>query len=408
MRKLIPSKHFTNSCCDRSITQDGPKQLLFSNNWATRNDSANVALALQPEYLLNSRRKCFKNVPFKPSNTNNVYRKSCLGSNNCYCKETSIKPPGLLLRRPNKCLSLEEFEDRFHNKLNTKGRSSFHCFCKANSELTDHINRVQSIQNEFENENLKITDQRKEYEKFRDNEYDEYLKDIDQYRTLTIMSTRNPNTIATGSSEYVTEGLNSDDLNLFAKSTDEVASERECDIDKINGNTNKYIPRCTYSSFKEEYSDYLKSKLCGDKSFSRKTRSEFATTKNSSSEKSVENLITDGEQLFENRYTQNKLTSTKCVCKCNNHIPYEPNAGNVLSSSPLIQKDGSYLNVNGRDKNSTEMTQTNLSGDGSMNISDIRKFRDKNYFETHHLDNFEFDRNDVTATELDTNSERLL
>lgn len=113
-----------------------------------RNDSSSIQAILHPDQQHKQCRKQIKNVLDDSVVKKEVaYKKQLKSSNTCYCKEKATQPT--LFRRPNKCLSLEEFEQKLKNSdlLNglLKARASLNCYCKGKAILSYYESSVREI-----------------------------------------------------------------------------------------------------------------------------------------------------------------------------------------------------------------------------------------------------------------------
>ncbi|XP_050501941.1 uncharacterized protein LOC126881617 [Diabrotica virgifera virgifera] len=380
MKKVIQSKHFTKNCPEIRKVPDGPKQLLF-NNWATRNDSSKVAALLHPDDYLEKPRRYLKDVPHKANRKadkeTGVYRKCCMGTNTCYCREESIKPS--LLRRPNKCLSLEAFEERFKEKLPI-GRNSLHCFCKAGSASAENINLsdheiLQKYQEELEclNKNLQITDQRKDYEIFRDNEHLQYLKNIGQYKNSTLMS-RLPHIPA-----YYFSNSHSKNSNLFRKNS---RSAEDIDIYDEEHRSN-YLPREKREVYPKQRSNY-KSLDNYEETLSRqypKDNDEGISSNGRQKEASLENY-------------RNGSSSSGRTClrsKCDRKFSVKQRTS-VADNEDLQKINFTNNRFDPSDEEDAEEEEEEFYAtrpktvNAAMNTDQFKRFRNENYFETHDLE----------------------
>ncbi|XP_072380364.1 uncharacterized protein [Diabrotica undecimpunctata] len=378
MKKVIQSKHFTKKCPEIRRGSDGPKQLLF-NNWATRNDSSKVAALLHPDDYLEKPRKYLKDVPHKAGRKTDkeagVYRKCCMGANTCYCREESIKPS--LLRRPNKCLSLEEFEDRFKEKL-PKGRHSLHCFCKAGSASAENINLsdheiLQKYQEELEclNKNLQITDQRKDYEVFRDNEHLEYLKNIGQYKNSTLMS-RLPHIPA-----YYFSNSHSKNSNIFRKNS---RSVEDIDIYDEEDRSN-YLPREKREVSPIQKSNYKSLENYEGKHFRYYPKDNDKDMEGRQKEASVENYR-NGSTSSERSYLRSKCNRKLSV---NQRSSFEEHGD--LQNINFTNNRFDHSDEEEADEEEGEFYATRpKTVNAAMNTDQFKRFRNENYFETHDLE----------------------
>nr|XP_023012788.1 uncharacterized protein LOC111502856 [Leptinotarsa decemlineata] len=177
----MPIKRINNRKVQRKTY---PKKLLYSN-WETRNDSSNVNAVLHPD--LETPRKFIHQVPTKPvQESKGVYRKCCLGTNTCYCREKPIRPR--LLNKPNKCLSLEALQRKLTD--DNLSRTSLRCLCEvvddgastSNVNVTDS-DLIKKYKEELEKNStsLHITKQREDYNLFRIEQNEKYLDDVERY-----------------------------------------------------------------------------------------------------------------------------------------------------------------------------------------------------------------------------------
>ncbi|KAG5894725.1 hypothetical protein JTB14_006144 [Gonioctena quinquepunctata] len=243
-RKVLSSKNMTmkKKTSKAVYRKPFPKKTLYSN-WEIRNDSSNVSQILHPHIDLTTARKFIHDISTKPTTKRKeVYRKCCLSTNTCYCGEKPIKPR--LLGKPNECLMVEGSSQ---TNLNDRylSRASLMCFCEGQSSPArnnDVAGSTKEVQREFEEKSnsLTLTDQRIDYEQFRVQQYEKYLRDLEKYESTeeivdelvekqkydaseeerdgsgisTLLGTRKENS-AHGSSGFVTDGLNIEELKKF-------------------------------------------------------------------------------------------------------------------------------------------------------------------------------------------------
>lgn len=164
-----------------------PKRLITSSNWISRNDSSSINAILHPEnYLFSPRLK------YDDKTKGDVIAKQILSRNNCYCRCKGKKlPRPTFFKRPNSCINYDALLKNSSAAMydsDLKRKSLTGCVC---NNIDDDVSDPENIRSRATrprqtkslpvDAGLKYSDQRKNYEEYRQIQEERFQEKLQDY-----------------------------------------------------------------------------------------------------------------------------------------------------------------------------------------------------------------------------------